>query len=409
MNTTRHLVFVNEFFHPDICASAAVLADRLPRILELRPEWTLTVIAGNRAWHDPSVVHAPSGEHRGVRIVRVNRPALSRTRLIRRAIGFAAFQRGAVRAARDLGRIDLVVGTTAPPQGGEMARKIADRSGCPFIYAVLDLYPDLAAVLGRVRADGFVYRRWLARDLRTMRDAAAVVSVAERITERIAETRGIARSRLRTIHDGFDPAAIEGVGRNDFKAAHNPDGRFVVQYAGNMGLSHPFETILGAAGALADDPGILFQFIGDGPQRPYVARHLPANAQLIDYQPADRLGQVLATADVCLISQHDGMYDKSLPYKFYATLAAGKPAIFIGNAASEIARRLVEAGAGIHVNQGDVRGLTEAVRSLSSDRARADAMGRSARLLLDERFHSARAARCWADLMGEVTTRNDKW
>ena len=51
--------------------------------------------------------------------------------------------------------------------------------------------------------------------------------------------------------------------------------------------------------------------------------------------PAARLGEVLHAADVCLISQHEEMFDLAIPYKIYAILAAGKPAIFLGNPRSD--------------------------------------------------------------------------
>ncbi len=395
----KHILFINEFFHPDICASAAVAADHLPAIAALRPDWRITIIAGNRAWDDHSVIYPPTDEHRGVQVVRVDRPPVSRVSLLRRGMGFAAFGRSAAAAAERLPPVDLVVATTAPPQGAAIARKIARQHRCPYIYKVLDLYPDLAATLGRIKPRGLVHRLWAAYDARLMRDAAMVVTIAGQMTERIARTRGIPAERLRTIHDGFDAGRIRAEGPNEFKRRYNPDGKFVIQYAGNMGLSHPFETILAAARLLGDDPNILFQFIGDGPQRGYVEENLPPNARLIDYQPAERLGEVLATADLCLISQHDGMFDKALPYKIYATLAAGRPCIFVGNRRSEIADWLLSNDAGLHVAQGAADKLAKSIRDSKAQPTRLASMGLAARALFDARFHADHAARNWISLV----------
>lgn len=396
-----HVLFLNEFFHPDICASAAVAADHLPAIARLRPDWTITVIAGDRSWSDPSIVHRPRDDYRGVRIVRVGRPPVSRVSLLRRAAGFAAFGRHAVKAADLLGPIDLVIATTAPPQGADIARRIARRHRCPYIYKVLDLYPDLAATLGRIKPGGFIHRRWLARDTRAMRDAAVVASIAERITARIARTRDLPAAKLTTIHDGFDPARI-ATGGDDFARRFNPEDKFVVQYAGNMGLSHPFDTLIAAAKSLAGDAGIQFQFIGDGPQRRFVQDHLAPNSVLLDYQPAERLGEILAAADVCMISQHERMFDQSLPYKIYAILAAGKPCIFVGSDRSEIVDWLLQTGAGLHVNQGDAAALSRAIAELRSQPDRLAQMGRAARGLFDQRFHADLAAKHWITVIEAV-------
>lgn len=397
-----HILFLNEFYHPDICASAVVAADHLPKIARMRPDWQVTVIAGDRSWIDPTVVYPAAGEHEGVGVIRVNRPAVSRTNLIRRALGFAAFQRSAVRAARVLEAVDLVVATTAPPQGAEIARRIAGAHQCPFVYKVLDLYPDLAAALGKTREGSLLYRRWLAADTRVMRAAARVVSIAERMTERIQTTRGLAVEKVTTIHDGFDASKLSVATPNAFARAHNPSGRFVVQYAGNMGLSHPFETILDAARRLAPDADVLFQFIGDGPQRGQLASQLPEGAQLLPYQPAERLGDVLAAADVCLISQHDAMYDKALPYKIYAILASGRPTVFVGNEKSEIAEWLIAGGAGRHVRQGEPDLLVEAITRYRDRPDERETGGAAARQLFAARFDSELSARKWVALIEEL-------
>jgi len=402
MNSGRTILFLNEFFHPDLCASAAVLTDRLPRLARLRPRDRLVVLAGNRAWDDPRRVYPARGEFGGLEVLRIERPPLERRSLWRRAWGFAAFQRGAVRVARRLGPVDLVIGTTAPPQGGEIARRIARQHRCPYLYTVLDLYPDVVVTLGRLRDGGFLHRRWLARDTRAMREAAAVVCIAERMTRRVRETRRVSPDRVHTLHDGFDPARLACDGPNEFRRRHNPDGRFIVQYAGNMGLSHPFETILAAARLLAADRRIGFQFVGDGPRRAGIQANLPANATWIPYQPAERLGQVLATADVGLISQHSTMYDQALPYKIYALLAAGKPCLFVGDRRSELVEWLESSGAGRHVNQGEPERLAQAIQSLAESPAVVAAMSAAAREFFLLRFHADHTAAAWSVLIDRV-------
>lgn len=401
MNNVRHIIYINEFFHPDVCASAAVISEQLPRLRRRRSDLQITVIAGNRAWDEPRHIYPAEDEYQGVHVLRVPRPAVSRTNLLLRGLGFLAFGRGVVRVARSLDRVDLVIGTTAPPHGGLIARRIAEHRRCPFIYRVLDLYPDLALTLGRLKPESRMHRLWLKSDVKTMRRAAAVVTVGARITQRIAETRGIPAERLHTLHDGFDPARLDrpAESRNTFRSEYNPDGRFVVQYAGNMGLSHPLASIVAATRELEGDSGVLFQFIGDGPGRACLENISSDNVQLIPYQPPERLGEVLATADLCLISQHDRMFDKSLPYKIYAILAAGKPAVFIGSDRSEIVQWLVERDAGVHLGQDDPGRLIGVIRDFRDTPDRGKRMGIAGRAMLNHRFHADIVARQWSDII----------
>ncbi len=404
MSSTPHILLINEFYHPDICASAVVAADHMEKIAALRPDWQITVLAGNRAWDDPTRIYPADETINGVRVIRVDRPPVRRDSLLSRGWGFLAFQRNVLRAARNLNRVNLVIGTTAPPQGGLLAAKIARIHACPFIYKVLDLYPDLVATLGKLTANSFVFRRWLRLDTRAMQDAAAVVTISTPITERIARSRNIDPAKLHTIHDGYDPARLTFTGPNTFAAETNPQKKFLVQYAGNMGLSHPMDTILAAAKQLQGDLNVYFQFIGDGHQRAAMARNLPANASLIDYQPANRLGEVLAAADVCLISQHEAMYDQAMPYKVYACLAAGKPVVFIGSPKSEIANWVISHSIGFVVAHGDEMGLVHAIQSIrNSTEAR---ISQVAAAHFARSLTSARAVEAWVQILGGYLNAN---
>lgn len=402
MSSTRHILFVTEFFHPDLCASAVVATDHLTKIAAARPDWRITVITSQRAWNSPHTLYPLFEDWAGLKILRVRRPAVSRTSLLRRGWGFVEFGYQAVRAARALPQVDLVIATTAPPQGAAIARRIAKKRRCPYIYEVLDLYPDCAAALRRIKPDGLVERAWRRFDRKLMRGASRVVTISDPITQRLAETRGIPGDCLLTIHDGFDPTRLVPFERNTFKETYNPAGRFVVQYAGNMGLSHPFESIVAATRLLLDDPTILMMFIGEGPQRAVIRAGLAADGLVIDYQPPEVLSQILATADVCLISQHADMYDKALPYKIYAILAAGRPSIFLGDARSEIAQWLTQSGAGVHIDQGKPEALVALIRELKNDPQRRETMSRAARALFDQNFNSIRAAKKWIAAIDSV-------
>jgi len=408
MPKTRHIVYINEFFHPDICASAAVLTEQLPRIAVARPDWRITVLTGDRAWDRPGVRYSASDEYKGVAIRRVPRPPVpaGRRGLRARLAGFFEFGRAVLRAGPTLGPADLVIGTTAPPHGARIARRLAERLHCPFIYRVLDLYPDIVSALGRLSKWNPAHLLWLASDVRTMAEAAAVVTVTEPMTGRILATRALAPEKVVTLHDGFDPARIATRNPEEFRRKYNPDGRFVVQYAGNMGLSHPFETIIAAALELRRDSSILFQFVGDGPQRSIAEAALGGSGQFIDYQPEESLGDVLAMSDVCLISQHDRLFDLALPYKIYSSMASRRPVIFIGDRKSEVASMLCENAAGFWIPQGRPEELVHAIRRLQDLSCSSDPQERERlRPGLPAALHADSVTRRWVEIIDRVFAR----
>ena len=406
--------FINEFFWPDVCASSAVLTDHLPRIQRLRPHWRLTVLTGDRAWDHPDVRWPVRERWNSIDILRVPRPAVRRS-LWGRGRGFAAFHRGVSRAAAGLSRPDAIVGSTAPPLGGRLGARLARGVGCPHIYKVLDLYPDCAEALGVIGTGGISAWGWRRIDTHAMRRSAAVVAISSGIARRIERTRGIG-GRLRTIFDGYDPLRVRFVPRerNSFAREAGVADRFIVQYAGNMGRSHPLDAILDAAHLLAGDPRFLFQFIGVGPGRDLVEAAIRAAAprserpaiEVRDYEPAERVAEVLSAADVALISQAEGMAELSLPYKFYGILAAARPFVYVGPEESEIVALCRERGCGSWVRTGDGAGLANELRRLADDGDARDRMGRAGRTLLEERFSSELAAQEWVDLIELVTTES---
>ena len=99
-----------------------------------------------------------------------------------------------------------------------------------------------------------------------------------------------------------------------------------------------------------------------------------------------RLGETLTAADVHLISLRPTVAGLLVPSKIYGILAAGRPTIYVGPEASEVASLLREGGCGSIVRNGDVDGLVAAVSAYDSDHERRDREGRNARTLLERRF-----------------------
>jgi glycosyltransferase involved in cell wall biosynthesis len=186
------------------------------------------------------------------------------------------------------------------------------------------------------------------------------------------------------------PASSRSADGHPLRAQWGWQGRFVLLYSGNMGLAHEFDTVLGAARALADRSDILFAFVGGGPRRAEVeaevlGRALP-NVEFRHYVPRTSLADSLTAGDLHLVTLRPGLAGLLVPSKIYGILAAGRPVLYVGPDEGDIAEIVEDGRCGVRIRPGDVDGFVAAVLSYASDPGRREAEGARGRALYEERF-----------------------
>ena len=170
-------------------------------------------------------------------------------------------------------------------------------------------------------------------------------------------------------------------------------GKFVVEYSGNLGVSHSFEDLLAVAEELADRDDIRFLFIGGGVRfrevEKEVLRRGLRNVLMRPYQDSSDLAQSLSVGDLHYVSLRNGFEGLVVPSKAYGIMAAGRPMVYQGNRHGEIARMIVREEIGMVVGEGDRKKLREAILTLYENRPLAERMGMRARQALEDRYSAA--------------------
>lgn len=240
---------------------------------------------------------------------------------------------------------------------------------------------------------------------RSLRIADRVVVIGDRMAERLIRDEGIPSQCLQVIHNWADGEAIKPIepAANALKRAWNLERSFVVEYSGNLGRVHEFDTILDAAAQLKSEPDIQFLIIGRGPRMREVQARTNheglSNVRFEEHQDRKSLAQSLGTADVhlsVLLPRFEGLVH---PSKLYGIMAAGRPTLFIGALDGETASILAETKSGFSVKVGDAQGLAKAILFLRDEPAERQRMGGCARRAFDERFSMSIAIRQWESLL----------
>jgi colanic acid biosynthesis glycosyl transferase WcaI len=400
------LVFVNRYFHPDQSATSRVLTDLTFRLAARGVR--VAVVTSRQLYDDPRAALPRLEVASGVDIHRVPTASQGRTRLLGRALDYASFHASAaLTLLRLLAPGDVVVAKTDPPLISIVVSLAAAARGARLVNWLQDLFPEVAAAL----TPGLL-PRWLERPLtaardRSLRQAAMNVVLSQGMAEHLLHRR-IDPGHIRILPNWADVARIvplplgQGWTRQRLELA----GRFVVGYSGNLGRAHEFGTLLAAARALRDDPGVVFLMTGAGARSGELRRQVEAERLssflFQDFQPPEALADSLAAADVHLVSLLPALEGLIVPSKVYGILAAGRPAVFIGDPDGDVGRLLRENGCGIAVGVGEGQRLAAELRALRDDPARVRAMGEKARELALASFTSEHAVAGWVGLLSQI-------
>ncbi len=327
-------------------------------------------------------------------------------RILTRLLDYLSFHAVSTVAGLRLGGAYQIVLAPSPPLTiGLSAIVLALWRRVPFVYNVQEIYPDIAVSLGLLR-NRIVIRalEWVERFI--YRRSAAVVVISESFRHRLLD-KGVPSGKLHVIPNFVDVEFVQpGERHNTFSSAHLLDERFVVLYAGNIGLTQDFETVMAAAAMLTDLPDIRFVIVGDGARREWLANRSSelglGNVQLVPYQPHGVVPLVYSSSDVCIVPMVGGTTFDTFPSKIYTIMSAGRPAIVSADPDSELTRVVQDSRCGTVVPPGDAVALAEALRGAYLDRSALDKMGRDGREYV-VRHHSPDAiAQQYHDLLTAV-------
>lgn len=323
----------------------------------------------------------------GATVLRVNSPNHYGSSVISRGlVQMLAPPVLAVRAAMTT-RPDVIYTITPPILMGLAARIAARRHRVPWAVNVQDLFPQCMIDLGILRGRRMirVFER-LERSLYRLAPAIIVMSDGNR---EFVVGRGADSRRVHVVPNWVDTEAIEAhkpTGR--FRAEYGLGDAFLVVFAGTMGFSQGLETVVEAARLTRDVDGMQWVMVGGGAERDRLVAAAAGlhNVRFVPMQPKDKYPDVLADADVCLVTLRREVATPTVPSKIGTILAAGRPIVASIPAIGDARRVIEESGGGVVTPPSDPAALAEAVRLLHDDPARLTRMGRAGRAYAEERL-----------------------
>ncbi|MEO5842698.1 MAG: glycosyltransferase family 4 protein [Acidimicrobiales bacterium] len=335
-----------------------------------------------------------------------------------RALGFAGFTGlASLRALITRPRPDVVLAMSPPLPIGLAGLAVARTRRAPFVFNIQDVFPDVAIELGLL-TDRRVIKAalWAERFSYAHSDAVTVLSddLRDNVETKLEQRHKRHRTRVEVIPNFVDTMRIKPMTHdNAYRREHRLDGKIVVMYAGNVGLSQSLELVIDAAREMRDRRDVVFVINGGGSALTSLQKAAAdlSNVVFVPYQPPERLGEVLAAADIHVVPLKRGLAKASVPSKLYSVLAAGRPVLASVDPDTEVDRTLRLAGAGLCVPPDDAARFIGALRSLIDAPDDRDAMGASGRRFVEGWVSPQAVASHYDDLLTAVAAarRRPQW
>jgi colanic acid biosynthesis glycosyl transferase WcaI len=315
----------------------------------------------------------------GVAVVRAFEFPDHGTGLLRRMANYLSFMISAPLASVLAPRCDVIYVWHPPLTAGVAAALIARARGVAFVYDVQDIWPESAVLSGMLRP-GLLVRLMSRLERIVYRQAAHILVTTDGAKENLV-AKGVPEGKVSVMPHWIDERVFTPVGdvtRAAVRTRERWDGRFVVMFAGNLGLVQGLDTVLAAAAGLPASGNTRIVIVGDGTDRERLEARAQAlglgdRVQFIGRQPAAVMPDLFAAADALLVHlKRSELSRLVIPTKTLAYLAAGRPIIMaMEGAAADLVTR---AGAGIAVPPDDVTRLVEGIETLRrmSDAERAE-------------------------------------
>jgi glycosyltransferase involved in cell wall biosynthesis len=403
------VLFANRYYAPDLSATSQMLTDLAEGLV--RSDIEVSVVCSRQLYEDPQAALPAHEVIRGVRVWRVRTARFGRGNLSGRALDYATFYLAATAALLRLAReCDVLVVKTDPPLLSLIGAFVARRRRVACINWLQDLFPEIASRLALSPLPRPLESRLASWRDRSLAAAHTNVVLGTRMRDYLAG-RGVPPERINVGENWADEDTISRlpIVASALRRRLGLADKFVVAYSGNLGRAHDSDTLLKAAQALRDDPGTVFLLTGGGASMRALetaARQQGlAQMRFLPYQPRAQLTDSLAAGDVHIVTLLPQLEGLIVPSKLYGILAAGRPVIFIGDPAGELAQLIADSRIGFSVACGDGGELCRALRSLRNDPDGRERMGARARALFEERYTLTRALTRWRSLLAQAAER----
>lgn len=211
----------------------------------------------------------------------------------------------------------------------------------PNRYSILiwDVYPDVFKITG-MKETHVVYKIWAFLNRVVFRKANKIFTIGDRMAGLLEQYAAREDLLVTPIWSIFQSNQKVDKKTNPFIEQQNLHDKFIVQYSGNIGLTHNVEVMVELAELMKNETGILFQIIGRGPRMPNLKQLVKekrlCNCQFLPFQSDEMFPYSLSAADLGVVILDEVTARGSVPSKSYNLMSFGIPSLYIAPEESQL-------------------------------------------------------------------------
>jgi colanic acid biosynthesis glycosyl transferase WcaI len=259
----------------------------------------------------------------------------------------------------------------------------------PICLWVLDLWPESVVSAGNLAKSTFV-PKILNPVVKFIYNHSDRILVSSKGFIDSVKSKGVSKDKIEYFPQWAEPI-FKPIESSEYHLGNIPKDSFKIMFAGNIGESQDFSSILEAAKQLKGDRDIQWIILGKGRREEWVKTKIKKYGleecfHLLGSFPIEKMPEFYANADAMLFSLKDEyIFSITIPAKVQSYLACGKPILAMVN--GEGGKVVVDAKAGFSCAAESPHELVQNILKMKTMRGKdLSEMGENARKYYDDNF-----------------------
>ncbi|MCI1780149.1 MAG: glycosyltransferase family 4 protein [Bacteroidales bacterium] len=369
------ILFITDNFVPEVNAPASRTYDHCKRWVEMGEDVTVVTCAPNFPLGKVYKGYKNRIYQReivsGIKVIRVWSFISANSGKLKRIIDFLSFTFSSfIYLFLRKKFYDVIIATSPQFFTGFAAMGIARIKRVPWIFEVRDLWPEGIIFL---KKDSGVYKLLELIEKKYYKSSAGIVTVTQSFKNNIERRCNVCEKKICVVYNGSNRNLFNEKPKNaELLKSLNLSGKFIIGYAGTLGISHSLDFILSCLNVIYSmNEKIHFLFIGSGAveqkMKMMAEEYEIKNMTLLSSVPKENVSDFISLFDVGLVPlKKCDAYLKVIPSKIFELAAMRKPILLGVN--GEARTILEENNAGVYYEPENREDFIFKVNSLYSNR-----------------------------------------